>query len=131
MLASILSVITGYVVMAVIVMLGTVLAAGTLYPGGFSAAKKMETPPPRGYLNANLALSFVAALAGGWACAYRAPSDPMIHVAVLAALLLAMSFFSAKSFTGKQPAWYPKAIGLIGVAGVLVGGLWRVWSSVV
>jgi hypothetical protein len=129
MLDSVLSVITGYVVMAVVVMLGTVLAAAALYPGGFNAAKKMETPPPQGYLNANLALSFVAALAGGWVCANRAPSDPMIHVAILAALLLVMSFFSAKSFSGKQPAWYPKVIGLVGVAGVLAGGLWSVLAA--
>lgn len=129
MLSSILSVVTGYIVMAIIVMLGTLLAASALYPGGLTAAKKMETPPPPIYLKANLALSLVAAFAGGWVCASRAPSDPMIHVAVLAALLLVMSFFSAKSFGANQPTWYPKTIGVIGVAGVLTGGLLRVLTA--
>jgi peptidoglycan/LPS O-acetylase OafA/YrhL len=131
MLSSIWSVVFGYAAMAIIVMLGTALAAGALYPGGFSAAKKLETPPPPAYLYANLALSFVAALAGGWVCADRAPSQPMIHVAVLAALLLVMSVFSAKSFRGKQPSWYPKTIAAIGVLGVVGGGLIRVLGAAV
>ncbi len=40
-----------------------------------------------------------------------------------------MSFFSAKSYSAKQPVWYPRTIGFGGVAGVILGGLWRAMSA--
>ena len=129
MLSSILSVILGYVAMAIVVMVGSMLAAATLIPGGLSAARKMERPPTTAYLYANLALSFVAALLGGWVCANRAPASPMLHVAVLALFLLVMSFLSARSYSARQPLWYKRTIGMVGVTGVILGGVWRVLSA--
>jgi peptidoglycan/LPS O-acetylase OafA/YrhL len=131
MLRSIASVMAGYVIMAAIVVVGTIIAAASMIPGGLAAAKKLETPPPRKYLNANLALSFVAALAGGWVTAMKAPVQPVVHVLVLAALVLAMSFVSAKSQGKNQPSWYPLVMTVLGVAGVLLGGFWQIWSAVI
>ncbi len=65
MLSSILSVVAAYMGMAVIVMIGTVVAASAMIPGGMAAARNLSGEPPRNYLDANLALSFVGALFGG------------------------------------------------------------------
>ncbi len=117
--------------MAVIVMTGTAIAAAVMIPGGFAGARSMHGIPPRNYLYSNLALSLVAALFGGWLTARLAPASPMLHAAVLAIFLLAMSFVSARSHAARQPAWYPWAITVIGVAGVLLGGVWEVSASAV
>lgn len=128
-LSSVLSIVIGYVGMAVIVMIGTAIAAATLIPGGFRAAKEMKSEPPRSYLYANLALSFVGALFGGWLCARRAPFNPMIHVDVLAILLAVMSLASSRSYSAKQPSWYPRTITFVGFTGVLLGGLWEIVAT--
>lgn len=131
MLRSIVSVVTGYLAMAIIVMIGTVAATAAMIPGGFAAARKMEAPPPRSYLYANLVLSFVAALSGGWITARLAPSVPIVHSAALALLLLLMSVVSAKAQGKNQPRWYPWTIAAIGAVGVLLGGLWELWTVAV
>lgn len=125
-MSSVLSIVIGYFGMAVIVMAATPIAAATLIPGGFKAAKEMKSAPPISYLYANLALSFVAALFGGWLCALRAPFNSMIHVDVLAILLVVVSLASSRSYAVKQPRWYPRTIAFVGFAGVLVGGAWEV-----
>jgi hypothetical protein len=102
-----------------------------MIPGGLAAAKNTDTPPPRGYLNANLALSFVAALAGGWVTALKAPDRPEIHLVILTALVIAMSLISAKSQAKNQPSWYPRTMMALGAVGVLIGGFWEIWSSAI
>jgi hypothetical protein len=129
LMSSIISVVAGYLGMAVVVMIGTALAAAVFIPGGFSAARSLKNAPPANYLYANLALSFVAALFGGWLCARLAPNNPLVHAGALAAVLLVMSLLSAKSQAAKQPSWYPWTIALMGVAGVLLGGVWFVASA--
>jgi hypothetical protein len=128
-LTSIVAVVSGYLGMAVVVMIGTALAAAVLIPGGISAAKSLKEAPPPNYLYANLALSFVAALFGGWLCARLAPNNPLVHDGALAAILLIMSLLSAKSQASRQPPWYPWTIAVTGVAGVVLGGLWFVASA--
>ena len=130
MAASILSILGGYVAMAAIVMIGTAIAAATMLPGGIAGARKIQGPPPRDYLIANLGASLVAALLGGWVTARLAPHNPILHAAVLAAFLLAMSVLSARSQAGKQPRWYPITIALIGVAGVMLGAMWVAATSI-
>lgn len=128
MLSSIFSVVSGYLGMAAVVMIGTAIAAAAFIPGGFAGAKSLQGSLPRTYLYSNLALSFVGALLGGWLSARLAPHNPVIHAAALAVLLLVMSGVSAKTQATKQPAWYPWTIAAIGVAGVMLGGVWEASS---
>ena|SRR5437762_959527 len=131
MLQSVASVVAGYFAMAAIVIVGTIAATAATMPGGLAAAKNPDLVLPRNYLIANLALSFVAAMFGGWLCARLAPDNPLIHAAVLVVLLIVMSAISAKSQARNQPSWYPWTIGVAGAAGVLIGALWEVWSSAI
>src|SRR2546421_10718152 len=123
MLQSIASVVAGYFAMAVIVIFGTIAATAATIPGGLTAAKDPDLVPPRSYLIANLALSLVAALLGGWLCARLAPGNPLIHAAALVGLLIVMSAISAKSQGRNQPPWYPWTIGVIGAAGGIISAL--------
>ncbi len=119
---SIGSIVSGYIVMALIVMIGTIAATAAMIPGGFGMMKNPVVPAPRQYLIANLAVSFVAALVGGWLTARMAPNAPMMHSAILGALLLVMSVVSARTQRTGQPSWYPMTLAAIGVVGVLIGG---------
>jgi hypothetical protein len=129
MLRSVLSVIEGYVVMAVVVMLGTFAATAALVPGGIAAMKNARKDgtfaPGRNYLSANLLISFIAAMLGGQVTARVAITAPMVHVGVLALLIVVMSVVSARTqgSAAGQPSWYPKTIAVLGVAGVLLGGV--------
>jgi hypothetical protein len=75
---------------------------------------------------ANLAVTGVGAVIGGWLTARAAPGFPYAHAAALAALVAVIALPSA---TGpplaSQPGWYPAAIALIAVLGVLLGGKLR------
>ena len=129
MVKSILSVIAGFLTMAIVVMLGTFAAAAALLPGGLASMRNSQGPPPTPtgtYLVANLVVSFIAALLGGWVAARLAPGSPRAHVIALAVVVVLMSFATAmtqKNAVSSQPGWYPASIAVIGVAGVLLGGL--------
>jgi hypothetical protein len=126
-LRSVLSVIEGYVVMAIVVMLGTFAATAALVPGGIAAMKNAQAggaiTPGRSYLAANLLISLIGSVLGGWVTARVAIYSPMIHVGVLGLLIVVMSIVSARKVgaTG-QPSWYPMTITVLGIAGVLLGG---------
>ncbi len=120
MLKTIESVIAGYLAMAAVVMIGTVAAAATMIPGGLAGAKALDRPPPRNYLLANLVVSFVAALVGGWVTTRMAASRPGLHAIALAVLVVLMSVVSARSQAKQQPKWYPWTIAVVGVAGILL-----------
>ena len=137
MLRSILSVVAGFMTMTVIVMLGTVALMAGMVPGGMKAmrdrgksgAGAMPTPTSR-YLVANIVLSLVAAVAGGWVTARLAPSAPMSFVGLLCAVVLVMGVLSARMPGAEsQPGWYRVGIPLIGVVGALAGGLLRVGAA--
>ena len=131
MLRGILVVLGGYVAMVAVVMLGTVLATAALVPGGLAAMRSARSGaaavmPPVGtpYLAANLAVSFLAAMLGGWLVQRHAPAPPLGWVCGLAALLLALGIgLAVKGPRGGQPAWYAYVIPLVGVAGVFAGAL--------
>lgn len=126
MVRSIAAVIGGFVGLVVIVMVGTLAATAMLVPGGLSAG--MSQPPtgvpvPRAYLAANLLVSLLGAIAGGWITARLAWSSPGTHVLILAGIMLAMSIATLMQGAQEgQPGWYPLAIAAIGLAGVLMGG---------
>ena len=129
MVRGILVVLGGYVAMAALVMLGTVLATAMLVPGGLAAMRAARTGgggtmPTVGasYLVANLVVSLLAAMVGGWIVQRYAPGPAFPWVCGLAGLLLVLGVaLAAKGPQGGQPAWYAYLIPVIGVAGVLAG----------
>ena len=115
-LRAVLGVIGGYALLAAIVIVGVMIlspAFGVEAPGDVSA----------GYLAANLVLSFLAAVAGGYAAAWIGGPLRLVSVAVLAALVLVAGFLMEGS--SGQPGWYPLLIPLIGAVGVAIGGWLR------
>ena len=132
MLRSIGAVIVGFVVMAIIVTVGTMRLAAMLVPGGIAGmqSKQAGAVVPRGYLVANLVLSLLAAIFGGWLTVRIAGSAPAAHAGALAALVLAMGLLSAGQAGGAgnhsgQPSWYPWVITAVGAGGALIGGMVR------
>ncbi len=128
MFRSIGAVLGGFVTMAVLVMIGTIAAAAALIPGGVQTVRNgtANRTVPKSYLTANLTLSLLAAIAGGYVTTRIAVDNARMHAMALAALVLVMSVMSAGQNRGKangQPAWYSKAIACVGIAGVLLGGV--------
>ena len=128
MLRSIGAVLGGFAVMAVLVMIGTIAAAAALIPGGMSTMRTGadKGTVPKIYLAANLILSLLAAIAGGYVTTRIVIDNPMMHSVALAAFVLVMSVVSAGQNHGNangQPAWYSKAIACVGICGVLLGGV--------
>jgi hypothetical protein len=129
MLRSAAAVIAGYFSMLLVVMAGTMALVKTMVPGGIAAIRQNPevaaaiTPTPK-YLAMNLALSFVAALLGGWVTARIATHSAPVHLTALAVLVVAMGIGSAFAPGSKrQPSWYKIAIPVIGVAGVAASAL--------
>jgi hypothetical protein len=82
--------------------------------------------PGRAYLALNFFVCGMGGLVGGWLTARVAPSSPYAHAAALAALVALISIPAATGApSASYPGWYPGAIGLIAVLGVLLGGKLR------
>lgn len=115
----------GFVGMMVAVMTGTAAAAAALVPGGLASMSQGPVgggEAPRGYLVANLAVSFAAAALGGWIAGRFAPSAPFVHAGTLAAIVLGLGLVTAAGGAAPgQPVWYPWVIAALGFAGVLAG----------
>jgi len=127
-LRSVAAIAAGYGVMSLTVIGGIILAASLFIPGGARAMAggPPSTGLPAAYLAANLATGALGAVLGGWLAARIAAFAPFGHAIVLAAMVAVLTIGSAMSVpTGPQPGWYPMAIGVIGVAGVLAGGTLR------
>ena len=129
MLRSAGAVVAGLVAMVALVMVGTMAAAATLIPGGLTASSPQPPPvPPPSYLAANVLVSVAAAVLGGWLAARLAPSRPMLHAGLLAAVVLVLSvvsFAQARNGDTGQPLWYLLLVQAIGRAGALAGGWLR------
>ncbi len=113
---ALLGVIGGYALLAGIVIIGVMI---------LSPAFGADAPGDRsiGYLAANLVLSFLAAVAGGYVAAWIGGPLRLVSVAVLAAVVLVAGFLMQGS--SDQPGWYPLVIALIGAVGVAIGGWLR------
>src|SRR3954462_126949 len=96
-LRSIAAVVAGFGFMASTVMVGTIVATVLFVPGGLAIAQGGVAPasvPPL-FLAANLAVSFLGAVFGGWLAARIGASAPFGHAVVLAVLTGALSVVSA------------------------------------
>jgi hypothetical protein len=120
-LRSIAAVVAGFGFMASTAMVGTILATALFMPG----------PPTSGavpalYLAMKLGTTLIGAIFGGWIAARIALSAPMAHALALAALTAVLSVASAQQTAPSgQPVWYPILVGILGVAGILLGGKLR------
>lgn len=125
-LRSLAAVIAGLGFMLSTVMVGTMAAAFLLLPGHMTGGAAPVGRVPLVYLAANLAVSFVAAIFGGWLSARIGRAAPMGHAVALAVLTGVLAIASAiQTAPQAQPWWYAVVTGVVGVAGVLAGGSLR------
>lgn len=118
LLRSVLGVLAGLVTAVALVVALTALAVFVVFGGDFAAR---PTPP---YLVVNLSYTFGAAVVGGWLAGRIAGRRPLLHGAVLAALMLLLSGTGGGAPpTPGVPEWYVPAVSFLGPAGALCGGL--------
>ena len=126
---SIICVVAGFVVVMAVVMAGTAAATELIVPGGlFDAATGPRTDLPANYFAANLVVSGLGAVLGGWVTARMAPSAEMLHVLALAALVLLMAIPGMAGYGPSfdvQPTWFAWGLPVIGVGGAVLGGWLR------
>ena len=124
-LRSIAAVVCGLGFMAATVTVGTLVASaliGTPQPVGSRPAATV----PLAYLVVNLAICAVGAVLGGWLAARIATFAPYAHASVMAAVVAVLSVTTATGVPDAgHPGWYPSAIGLVAVFGILLGGKLR------
>jgi hypothetical protein len=122
---SIAAVVCGLGFMAATVTVGTLVASaliGTPQPVGSRPAATV----PLAYLVVNLAICAVGAVLGGWLAARIATFAPYAHASVMAAVVAVLSVTTATGVPDAgHPGWYPSAIGLVAVFGILLGGKLR------
>jgi len=119
---SLIAVLAGGTVAAVLFQIGAVLAFVMLYGIPLGAA---PGPPSVGYFGLNLGFAALAALAGGRITANLARRRRRAHVAIVAVGLAAMAVWGFSGPASHWPGWYPPTLALVGLAGVLAGGIPR------
>lgn len=129
MMRSIICVVAGFVVVMAVVIGGTAAATELIVEGGLegAASRPASTLPPT-YFAANLIVSAMGALLGGWVTARMAPDREMLHVFALAGLIILMSLPALLGYgpsTPGQPAWYVYTLPVLGVGGAILGGWLR------
>jgi hypothetical protein len=118
---------------AVMAGLGFMAATATVGMLVASLALGRETPQVRltaaaysTFLFLNLVFSGIGGILGGWLTARIAASAPYAHAAALAAIVALLAIEAALAIpTPGQPGWYPSALGMVAVTGVLLGGKLR------
>ncbi len=124
-LRTIAALVIGLGFMAATTAVWMIVANATVLPGGPEVARP-SSARMAAYLYLNLAVCGVGAVLGGWLTARIAPSSPYAHAAALAAIVAIISIPSATGAPAPaHPGWYPGAIGLVAVLGVLLGGKLR------
>jgi hypothetical protein len=126
---SIICVVAGFVVVMAVVIAGTAAATELIVPGGlFDAATGSPADLPANYYAANLVVSGMGAMLGGWVTARMAPAAEMLHVLALALLILLMSIPALLGYgpgVELQPVWYRITLPVLGIGGALLGGWLR------
>ncbi|HVS14213.1 MAG TPA: hypothetical protein VMV46_09830 [Thermoanaerobaculia bacterium] len=108
-------------------LIGAVMAIAVTVVVGIVIATTLLASPDGSvtghYLGANVAVSFAAAVLGGWLIARLAPRRPIVHATVLATVLVLLALPGLENPAPGQPPWYPSVILGIGIAGVAFGAL--------
>lgn len=123
-----IAILGGFLAMTVVVLAGTVGLSSQLVPDGMRGLSQDRGSLPAAYLGANLVLSALAALLGGWVASRMDPQGRWRPVIGLTALVLLMSIANQavpRGSTGAPVPWYPWAIVLVGSLGAAVGGWLR------
>jgi hypothetical protein len=116
-LRSVAAIVVGLGFMAATVTVGTLVASALIGDGAM---------PLAAYLSVNLAVCGIGAILGGWLAARIASFAPYGHAAVMAAIVAVLSVTTAPGAPATAyPGWYPSALGLVAVLGVLLGGKLR------
>ena len=121
---SVAAIAVGLGFMAATVTVGTLVASVLIGGGsedGTPSAVAMAT-----YLYLNLVICGIGAILGGWLAARIASFAPYGHAAVMAAIVAVLSMTTVTGAPApSHPGWYPSALGLVAVLGVLLGGKLR------
>jgi MFS family permease len=121
---SVAAIAVGLGFMAATVTVGTLVASVLIRGGsedGTPSAVAMAT-----YLYMNLVICGIGAILGGWLAARIASFAPYGHAAVMAAIVAVLSMTTVTGAPApSHPGWYPSALGLVAVLGVLLGGKLR------
>ncbi|HET9455388.1 MAG TPA: hypothetical protein VFO66_13975 [Gemmatimonadaceae bacterium] len=126
------AILCGFLAMSLVVLSGTIVATTLFITGGLETVSRPDTPLPALYLAANLGISLVAALLGGWLASRLDPPGgwrPVIGMAVLVLVMSVANQAVPRSSSGTPVAWYPWALVVIGVVGSLTGGWLRLRSQ--
>jgi peptidoglycan/LPS O-acetylase OafA/YrhL len=123
MLRSILSIICGYVVLAI---LTTATMLVLLSAMGLSFEPAAADRPPPAYVIASLLVGIPCAMAGGYVAARTATRRPRTHALFLAGLVLVLGIgFSVTSTSPAHTWWYRVLLPITGAVGVVLGGWLR------
>jgi hypothetical protein len=118
-LRSVAAIAGGLGFMAATVTVGTLLSSALL-----GQAESAGQSPA--VLLINLVTCGVGAVLGGWLCARIASFAPYGHAAHMAAIVAVLFVTTATGPSAPgQPGWYPSAIVLVAVIGILLGGKLR------
>lgn len=127
------AILAGFLSMIIVVVLGTALVAALFVPGGMAGMRDEALVLPAGYLVANLIVSLLAAVAGGWVASRMDAPGRWLPVLGVAVLVFAMSLTNQavpRAGSGAELTWYPWALLVLGAGGALVGGWVRMRSAV-
>jgi|SRR3989344_737653 len=120
---SVLGVVLGYVVTAILVV-GGFATIGAVAPDAFPAGASERASTA--VLVTVLALGVFQATIGGYVTGVIAKRAPLLHATALAGLVLvfgAWSYFTPNdAATSHQPTWYNVGLVIVGVLGTLAGG---------
>ena len=124
MFRSVLSVIAGFVAVAVLVMPATIISARLLL-GVRGRQQMMTMKPTPGFITVNLVFSLVFAVFGGFLTALIAGRARMQHAGALAALMFVtgiLSFLQNVKMKTSEGRVYSGSLVILGPTGALLGG---------
>ena len=123
---SVAAIIAGLGFMAATVTVGTMIAGSVLGAGD----NKPSASAVATSLYANLLICGVGAVLGGWLAARVASYAPYGHASAMAAIVAVLSITTAAGVPAPAyPGWYPSALGIVAVLGILLGGKLRAAAS--
>jgi hypothetical protein len=126
MMRSVAAIVAGLGFMAATVTVGTLVGSSVLGTGG---ARPTEVALATS-LYANLVICAVGGVLGGWLAARIASYAPYGHASAMAAIVAVLSITTAAGVPAADyPDWYPSALGVVAVAGILLGGKLRALAS--
>ena len=120
---SILAVIAGYLAMFIGVAIGLAILLAA-FPDAFPDQPGPYDGPTY-VLVLEIVMSLIAALGGGYACAFVARRKELHHAGVLVGLMIVLGIVSVIGEAGLKPLWSSLAILVLPPAAVLYGAVLR------